>query len=368
MRVVAQKADLVTSLGIANRAVSTRSSIQVLSGVLLDARDGQATLSATDMEISVKAPLQGRVEEPGALVLPAKIVSDIARNLSAAEVVIEQRSGENQVELRSGESLFVLQSLPAGDFPQLPVFPLENGFAVGKDAFLQTIDRVAPAASRDETRPVLTGVLIHVTKSSVKMVATDSYRLSVKETAIEADPPDKVEAIIPARSLTELSRIGSGSQAETITVVPMENQVLFDVGGVGLTSRLIDGQFPNYRQLLPENFEHEVAVGREELLEVTRRIGLLAQRNAPLRLRFSDNTLTISAESQDVGRAREALPVRYEGEDLEIGFNPEFLEAGVAAARGSEVRLKFISPLRPALVSGDDDDFLYLIMPIRLSD
>jgi DNA polymerase III subunit beta len=368
MRVVAQKADLVASLGIANKAVSTRSSIQVLSGILLDARDGQATVSATDMEISVKAPLASRVEEPGALVLPARIVTDIARNLAATEVVIEQKSGENQVELRSGESLFVLQSLPAGDFPQLPVFPLENGFTVGKEAFLETIDRVAPSASRDDTRPVLTGVLIHVSKNSVKMVATDSYRLSVKETSIEASLSERVEAIVPARSLTELSRIGGASQVETITLVPMENQVLFDVGGIGLTSRLIDGQFPNYRQLLPEAFEHEVAVGREELLDVTRRIGLLAQRNAPLRLRFSENTLTVAAESQDVGRAREALPVRYQGEEIEIGFNPEFLEAGIAAARGPEVRLKFISPLRPALVSGEDEDFLYLIMPIRLTD
>lgn len=368
MRVVAQKADLVASLAIANKAVSTRSSIQVLSGVLLDARNGQASLSATDMEISVKAPLASRVEEPGAIVLPAKIVTDIARNLSTAEVVIEQRSGENQVELRSGESLFVLQSLPAGDFPQLPVFPLENGFTVQKEAFLETIDRVAPSASRDETRPVLTGVLIHVNKDSVKMVATDSYRLSVKETSIEASLAERIEAIIPARSLTELSRIGTGSAADILTIVPTENQVLFDVGGVGLTSRLIDGQFPNYRQLLPETFEYEVVIGREELLDVVRRIGLLAQRNAPLRLRFHDNTLTVAAESQDVGRAREAVPVRYEGDELEIGFNPEFLEAGVSAVRGEAVHLKFISPLRPALLTGDTDNFLYLIMPIRLSD
>jgi DNA polymerase-3 subunit beta len=320
------------------------------------------------MEISIKAPLTGRIEEAGAVVVPAKIVSDIARNLAAPEVVLEQRAGENQVELRSGESLFVLQSLPAGDFPQLPVFPLENGFAVEKRAFLETIDRVAPSASRDETRPVLTGVLIHVSKNSVKMVATDSYRLSVKETAIEASLADKVEAIIPARSLTELSRIGASSPAETVSIVPTENQVLFDVGGVSLTSRLIDGQFPNYRQLLPESFEYEVTVGREELAEVVRRIGLLAQRNAPLRLRFADNSLTVAAESQDVGRAREAVPIRYEGDEIEIGFNPEFLEAGINAVRGDEVHLKFISPLRPALLTGEGEDFLYLIMPIRLGE
>ncbi|MCJ7796547.1 MAG: DNA polymerase III subunit beta, partial [Thermoleophilia bacterium] len=146
------------------------------------------------------------------------------------------------------------------------------------------------------------------------------------------------------------------------------NQVLFEVGGVWLVSRLIDGQFPNYRQLLPETFEYEVSVDKAEILEVVRRVGLLAQRNAPVRLKFADNTLTVAAESQDVGRARESIPVRYEGEEIEIGFNPEYLEAGVNAVTDDTVLLKFISPLRPGLIQGAADDFLYLIMPIRLTD
>ena len=177
MRVVAQKADLVEALSIVNRAVSSRSSLQVLSGVLLEAKSDGMTVSGTDMEISIKAPLVGGSRRPGAVVVPARIVTDIAKNLPVQEVTIEQRPGETQVEIRAGESLFVLHAMQSADFPQFPVFPLENGFTVEKDAFLETIDRVAPSASRDETRPVLTGVLIHVTKNSVKMVATDSYRL-----------------------------------------------------------------------------------------------------------------------------------------------------------------------------------------------
>ena len=220
------------------------------------------------------------------------------------------------------------------------------------------------------TRPVrcLTGVLIHFGKNQVRMVATDSYRLSVKETPIESSVPGSLQAIVPARTLTELSRIASGVADETITIVPTENQMLFQIGGVYLISRLIDGQFPNYRQLIPETFDYEVAVDHDELLEAIRRVGLLAQKNAPLRLRFADNTLTVSAESQDVGKAHEAMPVQYSGDDLEIGFNPEFLEAGVAAVREETVYLRFISPLRPGLVKGASDDFLYLVMPIRLSD
>jgi DNA polymerase-3 subunit beta len=200
------------------------------------------------------------------------------------------------------------------------------------------------------------------------MVATDSYRLSVKETPIESSMSGSLQAIVPARTLLELSRIAGAVTAESITVVPTENQMLFEVEGIFLISRLIDGQFPNYRQLIPETFDYEVPVDRDELLEAVRRVGLLAQKNAPLRLRFSDNTLVVSAESQDVGKAHEAMPVQYSGEDLEIGFNPEFLEAGVAAVKEDTVYLRFISPLRPGLVKGASDDFLYLVMPIRLSD
>ena len=367
MKLVTNKQALVESLGIVNKAVSSRSSIQVLSGVLIDARSEGIVLSATDMEISIKAPLAGRVEQPGSLVVPARIASDIARSLPSGDVVLEQRAGETQVEIRAGESLFDLHSLPAVDFPQLPA-PAGDGFTVGKAAFLETVDRVAPSASRDETRPVLTGVLVHIAKNQVRMVATDSYRLSVKETPIDSTVGGSLQAIVPARTLLELSRIAGGVSDDTIHIVPTENQMLFQVGGVYLISRLIDGQFPNYRQLIPETFDYEVAVDHDELLEAVRRVGLLAQKNAPLRLRFSDNTLTVSAESQDVGKAHEAMPVQYSGDDLEIGFNPEFLEAGVAAVKEDTVYLRFISPLRPGLLKGAADDFLYLVMPIRLSD
>lgn len=367
MKLITTKQALVEGLGIANKAVSSRSSIQVLSGVLLDARDDATMLSATDMEISIKAPVAGRVEEPGSLVVPARIATDIARSLPVGDVVLEQKAGETQLEIRAGESVFTLHSLPAIDFPQLPVF-LGQGFTVGKQAFVETVDRVAPSASRDETRPVLTGVLIQFGKDAVQMVATDSYRLSMKETPVQSSVAENFQAIVPARTLLELSRIASGTEEPTLRIEPTENQVMFQVGGVSLISRLIDGQFPNYRQLIPETFDYEVAVDHDEFLEAIRRIGLLAQKNAPLRLRFAENTLTVSAESQDVGKAQEAMPIQYSGEVLEIGFNPEFLEAGVAAVKESPVYLRLISPLRPGLVKGVGEDFLYLVMPIRLSD
>ena len=192
MKITTQKTALVECLGIVNKAVSSRSSIQVLSGVLVEAREEGISMSATDMEISLRAPLMGQVERPGSLVVPARIVTDIARSLPIGDVTVEQRPGETQVEIDAGESRFALHSLPAVDFPQLPTLEGE-GFTVGKAAFLETVDRVAPSASRDETRPVLTGVLIQFAKASVRMVATDSYRLSVEESPLESSLAEKLQ-------------------------------------------------------------------------------------------------------------------------------------------------------------------------------
>jgi DNA polymerase-3 subunit beta len=200
------------------------------------------------------------------------------------------------------------------------------------------------------------------------MVATDSYRLSVKETQLSSPLPSAFEVNIPARALQELARLGGGGEEEELGISVLQNQVVFSLGRVILSSRLIDGQFPNYRQLLPETFEHELRVSASELADVVRRISLLAQKNAPLRLAFSQGELTVSAQTPDVGEARESLPVGFQGEPLEIGFNPEFLRDGIEAVEEGDVLLKLISPLRPGLIeSADEGGFRYLIMPIRLN-
>jgi DNA polymerase-3 subunit beta len=196
------------------------------------------------------------------------------------------------------------------------------------------------------------------------MAATDSYRLSVKETPLGGSVPE-LEAIVPARALSELARIAQA--AERVEIGVHENQVVFGIDGTWLTTRRIDGQFPNYRQLVPETFEHEVTLPREEALDVVRRIAVMAQRNSPLRLAFGDGEVAVSARTQDVGEAKESLPAAFSGEQFEIGFNAEFLRDGIESVTGDTLRMKLISPLRPCVLQGDDDDFLYLIMPIRLA-
>ncbi len=215
---------------------------------------------------------------------------------------------------------------------------------------------------------MLTGILVSASGEELRMVATDSYRLSVKETRLDAPLEGSFEANVPARALQELTRIVQHGSADQLAVSVRANQVVFEAAGVVLSSRLIDGQFPNYRQLLPDAYEHELQLAGAEITEVVRRISLLAQKNAPLRLAFSDGELTVSARTPDVGEARETVPVPFQGEPLEIGFNPEFLRDGLEALEGGDVLLKLISPLRPGLIqAADGSGFQYLLMPIRLN-
>lgn len=355
-------------LGVAVRGATTRSAIQTLSGVLLRADEGRLELQATDMELGIRISLPANVERPGTAVVPGRLLLDVARSLAKDELSLEYRASEQDVELVAGPSRFHLRTLPSEDFPKLPSADGAASVRMPAAAFVETVGRVARSASRDETRPHLTGVLVSASERELRMVATDSYRLSVKETALEETLEGSLEANVPARTLQELARIASGSAPEHIGIAALENQVVFDLGDVVLSSRLVEGRFPNYRQLLPETYEHELRVPRTELLEVVRRMSLLAQKNAPLRLRFGDGELEISAQTPDLGDASEKLPVPFKGEPFEIGFNPEFLRDGLESAESDELIVKLISPLRPGLIqSGDDGGFLYLIMPIRLN-
>jgi len=365
MKVTCSREELTQKLAVVSRGVSTRTAVQILGGILLNAEGGRLTLAATDMELSLRASLEAQVEGEGAVVVPGRLLVELARLLPDSEVSIEQRADEGVIRVSSGSFESRLNTYTAEDFPRLPDAEGLERHAVDRDALLETIARVGRSASRDESRPVLTGILVRFEPGKLVMAATDSYRLSVKETALEGTIPE-LEAIVPARALAELGRIGQG--AERIELGLHENQVVFGVDGVWLTTRRIDGQFPNYRQLIPESFEHEVPLPRDEVLDVVRRIAVMAQRNSPLRLRFAEGELAVSARTQDVGEAEESLPVPFGGEPLEIGFNAEFLRDGIESVTGETVRFRLISPLRPCVLQAEgSDDFLYLIMPIRLA-
>jgi DNA polymerase III subunit beta len=368
VKITVERERLLAQLQTVSRVASTRSAIQALSGVQLIASEAGCELRATDMDVGLRVPLEAEVTREGMVVLPARLVLDVVRSLPAESVTLELRSAEQDVEMMSGSATFHIRTLRGEDFPPFPEAAEESTVELQADAFVSTALKVAGSASRDETRPVLTGILVSASDRELRMVATDSYRLSVKETTLEAPLSSGFEVNVPARALQELARLVTHAEDEQLRVSMRQNQVLFTLGRVVLSSRLIDGQFPNYQQLLPESFEHELRLAGSEFTDVVRRISLLAQKNAPLRLAFSQGELTVSAQTPDVGEALESMPVAFQGEPLEIGFNPEFLRAGLEAIEEGEVVLKLISPLRPGLIeSGDESRFRYLIMPIRLN-
>jgi DNA polymerase III subunit beta len=362
--------ELLAQLQTVARVASTRSAVQALSGVQIAVGgdgDGSVELRATDMEVGLRVPLAARIERGGTVVLPARLLLDVVRTLRSGDVSLELRPTEQDVEIVGGTARFHIRTLRNEDFPPLPAPGGDQVVSMPAAAFVDTIARVSRSASRDETRPILTGILVSASGDELRMVATDSYRLSVKETRLEAPLEGGFEANVPARALEELGRLVR-DDVDQIRIGVRSNQVVFEIGGVALSSRLIDGQFPNYRQLLPEAYEHELTVARDELLEVVRRISLMAQKNAPLRLSFTEGEVRISAQTPDVGEASEPLPVPFAGESFEIGFNPDFLTVGLESAGAEQVVVKLISPLRPGLIeAADGSGFLYLIMPIRLN-
>ena len=378
MRAVCSTDVFGKKLALVSRGVSARSTIQLLGGILLEAVDGALRLSATDMEISIQTTSAAEVEGEGRVVIPARIFNDIVRSLPAGNFTLEYDGSEGTVRLAAGENEYTIRTYAADDYPKLPEFEAEDSFKMPGASLVETVEKVSRSYSRDETRPVLTGILISFEDSRVKMVTTDSYRLSIKETELATAPFEGLrEAIIPARAMTEVSRIFSGSEEEDVEVSLSENQALFRIGDVVFGTRLIDGNFPEYRRLLPTGFEREISVSREDLMGTLRRVNLFAQRQTPpvpVSLSFTEGSVEVIGKNGDVGEAHEKLPANSE-DDFLISFNPGYLLDGVSAIDTDKVKFKLNEALKPGLIvpgenggengDGAEPDFLYLIMPMR---
>src|ERR687885_1902128 len=373
MRAVCNTEAFGRKLALVSRGVSARSTIQLLGGILLEAGDGLVRLSATDMEISVQTSSPAEIEEEGRVVIPARIFNDIVRSLPGGEFALAHDRSEGVVRLSARENEYRIRAYAAEDFPQLPRFNETAAFKMSGEALVETVEKVSRSYSRDETRPVLTGILISFEESRVRMVTTDSYRLSIKETELATTFDGSKEAIIPARAMQEVSRIYASSDEEQVDVVLSENQALFRIGDVLFGTRLIEGNFPEYKRLLPNAFEREISVSREDLVETLRRVNLFTQRQTPpvpVSLHFSEGSVEVTVRNGEVGEAHEKLPATSEDE-FHISFNPGYLLDGVSAVGSEKVLFKLNEPLKPGLVvpgtseAGEEPDFLYLIMPMR---
>ncbi len=366
MKIRCSKDELSARLGVVSRGLSARPSVQIFGGMLLQASGDSLELSATDMELSVKARLEVEVLGEGSAAVPGRLLTDIVRLLPSSDVELEYQPEENTLRVTGGSADYRVRTYSVEDFPRLPEATGAQLSAVEAEPFLETIECVGRAAGRDESRPVLTGIFARFSDGRLVMVATDSYRLSAKESEVDAAGAE-LEAIIPARALEELRRIATAGS--TIQIGMLENHVIFGVEDVWLTTRRIDGQFPDHTKLIPsaEEFSISLTLPRGELLDVVKRIAVMAHRASPLRLKLEEGELTVSAQTQDVGEARESLPAAHSGDTFEIGFNADYLRDGVESVDGDDVVLKLINPLRPGLIQGSDESFRYLIMPIRLA-
>src|ERR671916_2008114 len=375
MRAVCNTDVFGRKLALASRGVSARSTVQLLGGILLEAQGEAVRLSATDMELSIQTSSPAEVEEEGRVVIPAPIFNDVVRSLPRGELGLVHDHSEGVVRLSARENEYRIRAYAAEDFPQLPKFDEAEAFKMSGEALVETVEKVSRSYSRDETRPVLTGILISFEESRVRMVTTDSYRLSIKETELATTFDGSREAIIPARAMQEVGRIFSSSEEEQVEVLLSENQALFRIGDVLFGTRLIEGNFPEYKRLLPDAFEREIPVQREGLIDTLRRVNLFAQRQTPpvpVSLDFSEGAVEVSVRNGEVGEARERLPATSEDE-FHISFNPSYLLDGVSAVDSESVRFRLNESLKPGLIvpdnSADEGEeephFLYLIMPMR---
>jgi DNA polymerase III subunit beta len=353
---------LSEALQTVQRGVSSRPGIPALTGVLLEAaEDGRLTLTTTDLEVSARLAVDVQVTEPGVALVPARLLGDTVKSLSDAPVEFE--TDQSQARIRCAAYEGSLRLLPAEDFPGLQE-PGGTRVEAQAAAFAEAVSQVGRAASRDEARPVLTGVLVEVSREGCVLAATDSYRLAVRDLLASAD--GEARAIVPERALSEAGRAASTDEKGTVEVLVDESQVSFRAGGLTLTSRLIEGEFPNYRQLLPEVHESRLTVSRQQLLDAVRRVGLLARDTTPVRLEFNALGVKLSSSSPDLGQAIETVEARYEGEDLIVAFNPQYLIDGLTASVGETVRLDVRDGLKPGVVRGESDAYTYLVMPVRL--
>ena len=354
---------LSEALQTVQRAISARPGIPALTGVLLEAEtSGSLALTTTDLEVSARLVIdEVQVTEGGSALVPARLLADVVKNLSEQPVDVETDGGQAQIRCAAYEGQ--LRLLPVEDFPALQD-PSGTTISIDASTFGLAISQVGRAASKDEARPVLTGVLVEISREGIILAATDSYRLAVREVTASAE--GEAKAIVPERALSEAGRAAAAEDKGEVTLVLDDNQVSFTVGGLRLTSRLIEGEFPNYRQLLPEKYENRLTMPRQSLIEAVRRVGLLARDNAPVRMEFNQLGVRLSSSSPDLGQSVEAVEAQYEGEELTAAFNPHYLNDGLAAVVGDIVRVEVRDGLKPGVVRGESDEFTYLVMPVRL--
>lgn len=366
MKLRCEREALLEALTTAGRAAVARGSSQtVLSGLRLEVDGQKLSVTGTDQDLTISVQVDVTGMEAGVAIAPARLITDIVRALDAGAVVLD--TDDEDLRISSGRSLFSVRTHPVGDFPHLPT-PSGAIVTLPANGLAEALRQVVRAASNEEQRPILTGVLMASESSGLRMVSTDSYRLAVRDLRGAGVLAEDETVLVPSRALGELQRLLGPGEGSEVSLRLGFREVTFSVGTVTLTSRLIEGEFPNYRQLIPHDYPNRLKVGREVLLDALRRVKLLAKDpSTPVRIALHPDSIELTVVTADLGSAVEDLDAKYEGMEMTVAFNPAYLIDGVEAISTDEVVLDAMDALKPAtLRPSEGDDYLYLLMPVRV--
>ncbi|NCO37734.1 MAG: DNA polymerase III subunit beta [Armatimonadetes bacterium CG_4_10_14_3_um_filter_66_18] len=367
MKLRCQRNELAFGVQTVSRAVSGKSTLPILSNVLLEASDGQLQLTATDLELSLRCKIAAEIEEEGAITVPCQLFQDVVTNFVEAQ--IELRLEENQLNVMAGVSDYNIRTLPAEEYPVLPEADPDQLIRLGQGTLKRLIGLTSFACSKEDTRAIMTGALVEIGGATIRVVATDTHRLALAQSALPEPAEVDTSAIIPARALIAMERVLAPEDERQVEIGLGENLVQISTDDVVMVSRLIDGQFPNYRRVIPAEHDKRLVLEREPFALAVRNVRVVAQRDAnKIILETADGVLQLRAESQEVGKGYEEVPVKVEGDDVQIAFNAVYLEDVLRILDVDTVVMDLAGSLSPGVIRlQEDDDYLYVLMPMQLT-
>ncbi len=368
MNFASDKEALQSAVQIVQRAVSFKNPLPILSGIKFEALENRVVMSATDLEMAISCSFPAEVNEKGSTVLPARVITELIRRLPDVTILFKLDPQNGSVTVKYGHSEANINSFPVEEFPELPVPGGDLQLSISADILKEAISQVTFAIARDENRPLYTGVLFEIGNGEANIVATDTHRLAWRKILLDNAGENTINLIIPGKTLNELTRVISPSE-KPLEITVSENQVIFNNENVCLISRLIGGNFPNYRQVIPDGYVSRTRLKARGLAEAVERAALLAGEGAPvIRINIKDNILVVFVNTE-AGRMREEIPVFQEGEDLQFAFNARYLSDALKAIGTEEVVLEFTGPLSPVIIKPVGEmEYLSLLLPVRLRE
>ncbi len=366
MRFICPQKLLMHGISIVQKSVSTKTTLPILKGIFVEASTNKLRLIGTDLEIGIESSVEAEVIEEGSVVVDARLFGEIIRKLPDADIEFTLLEG-NHLKIQCENSEFNILSLSAADFPELPVIEEEEAYQIPQELFRNMIKQTVFSTSQDESRPILTGVLMEIEKDLLNMVALDGYRLALRKGRIDASYNYKV--VIPAKTLNEVSRIMNLDDEEPIHIVITENHTLFTIGNTRLISRLLEGEFINYKQILPKEHKSRVKISTRNLLNSIERASLLAKegKNNLVKFIIKDEVMIITSNSE-LGKVHEEIPIALEGADLEIAFNSKYFIEALKVIDDEDVYLDFTTNISPGILKPvSNDNYVYLVLPVRVA-